>query len=142
MKARSKSSLRMPPSRMTQILKTSLVFLRELEPNSWLSFIESKISFWISSLLSSEAILQGGRLRRQSPADLHGGHILLIYSTYFLLLFSVALPLLMPVYFNLQSMHVMYLGRYWRVSNNSFSEAKSSRKWETKMLSLFQIELL
>ncbi|XP_014387925.1 PREDICTED: fatty acid desaturase 2-like protein FADS2P1 isoform X2 [Myotis brandtii] len=36
------------------------------------------------------------------------------YEKQHLYFYMVGLPLLMPVYFNLQSMQVMYLGRYWR----------------------------
>ncbi|XP_023612352.1 fatty acid desaturase 2-like protein FADS2P1 isoform X2 [Myotis lucifugus] len=36
------------------------------------------------------------------------------YEKQHLYFYMVGLPLLMPVYFNLQSMQVMYLGRYWK----------------------------
>ncbi|KAK1335789.1 hypothetical protein QTO34_003584 [Cnephaeus nilssonii] len=61
------------------------------------------------------------------------------YGKQHLYFYMVALPLLMPVYFNLQSMQVMYLGRYWRVLATCNVEQSFFNDWFTGHLN-FQIE--
>ncbi|XP_070284119.1 fatty acid desaturase 2-like protein FADS2B isoform X4 [Myotis yumanensis] len=61
------------------------------------------------------------------------------YEKQHLYFYMVGLPLLMPVYFNLQSMQVMYLGRYWRVLATCNVEQSFFNDWFTGHLN-FQIE--
>ncbi|OBS59439.1 hypothetical protein A6R68_09436, partial [Neotoma lepida] len=53
--------------------------------------------------------------------------------------FDIALPLLMPVYFNLQSMQVMYLRKYWTILATCNIEQSFFNDWFTGHLN-FQIE--
>ncbi|XP_014314023.1 fatty acid desaturase 2-like protein FADS2P1 isoform X4 [Myotis lucifugus] len=61
------------------------------------------------------------------------------YEKQHLYFYMVGLPLLMPVYFNLQSMQVMYLGRYWKVLATCNVEQSFFNDWFTGHLN-FQIE--
>ncbi|XP_036282420.1 fatty acid desaturase 2-like protein FADS2B isoform X7 [Pipistrellus kuhlii] len=61
------------------------------------------------------------------------------YEKQHLYFYMVALPLLMPVYFNLQSMQVMYLRRYWKVLATCNVEQSFFNDWFTGHLN-FQIE--
>lgn len=78
---------------------------------------------------------------KQMPIDLHlGSHCSFIHQISFGSL-SVALPLLMPVYFNLQSMQVMYLRKYWAVSYLSHLRNLDQLEKELKVLSVLQVQL-
>ncbi|VTJ67477.1 Hypothetical predicted protein [Marmota monax] len=61
------------------------------------------------------------------------------YEKQHLYFYWVGLPLLMPVYFNLQSMQVMYLRRYWVVLATCNIEQSFFNDWFTGHLN-FQIE--
>ena len=142
MKAHSRSPCGMPSSGMTQIFKPSLVSLRELEPKSWFTLRDSKspaasrMWLWISTLHPSQGqYSRGSMLRRSTPTSFHRNHIcsfvhhLLVFC---FVLFSVGAALLLPVYFNLDSIRVMYCRRYWEVSNSivSLELDRAGRKGE------------
>lgn len=110
--------------------KASLVSLGELEPKAQFTLRDSespaasRMRLWISTLRPSGAILQGQYVRRSNPQASTG--IISAHLFTILLLFSAGATLLMPVYFNMDSIQVMYHRRYWEVSNSDcFSRARS-----------------
>lgn len=116
----------MPLSRMTQIFKASLVFLRELEPNSCFSLrdskspMESRIWLWSSTLHHfSGATFQEWHVKEVDSClftlGSHSTHLLTIF--FYCCSFSVVIPLFGPVFIILKSMQSMYFQRFWEVSN-------------------------